>query len=899
MTNYPTDAPKANILVVDDTRNNLRLLVGLLTKQGYKVRPASSGKMALAATLAAPPDLILLDIMMPEMDGYEVCEHLKADDRTRDIPIIFVSAMNEVEDKVKAFAKGGVDYITKPYQSAEVLARVETHLTLRYLQKNLEQRNRELATFNQIGQIFSSTLDLDQVMETVLTEIQYLLDIVSISFWRLEPETNELVCQQAKGPGSNVVGWRLEMGQGITGWVAEHGESMLVPDTWLEELHFKGVDKDTGLIVRSMLSTPLRIKGKVIGVLDLVDTRIGIFNEYDVTLLEPIAASAAVAIENARLFEAEQKSKERAEAAYGALAGLNAVAVTVNESLDMEINLERALQIVLQILELDHAWLLLSEDNGRMLRLIVDLGFPEEFRSREAFSSVDRCACGEALTAGKVRCYFDKNVCRRLTPYLEEFPALSTQHITLPIFAKQKTIALLNLGGANVVNLTPSHYEWLETVSQQIGNALDNGLLHQNTLNKAERLSVINRISTTISQSWQLEEVLPPLLSEVARVLGMNLGVIVLRSNNGQNKYKVRINYGSWQAGTDLNSIAWDKLPLLNMITKTQAPLLISKPNGDPRLEPLSTLIEQERVQTVLVLPLVVQNQLIGFMQLFALSRELVFETAEMELTRTLTNQAAIAIEKARLYQATVTRYKEEQETAHQIQQNLLPRTAPNMPGLKIAGLCQAAHATGGDFYDYILLPNHQLGIVVGDVTGKSLPAAMVMALARNTIRAELVNNPQPDKAMTIANHWLCQDIRPGTFVATVQALIDPRAQHMWLVNAGQTATLLCRGGQTHYLLTNETAGFPLGIQPDTIYTQLKIPLQADDTLLFYTDGLVEAKNSNGTMFSFDRLETSMQRLQQGHNPEQIIEALVAEIQNFVGEAEQHDDITLVVVQVE
>lgn len=146
---YPQNNYKANILAIDDTPANLRLLVGILTEQGYKVRAVPSGKLALAGIRQSPPDLILLDIMMPEMDGYEVCSQLKADAKTRDIPVIFISAINEVLDKVKAFAVGGVDYIAKPFQVEEVLARVETHLALQKLQNNLQDKNEELTKTNE------------------------------------------------------------------------------------------------------------------------------------------------------------------------------------------------------------------------------------------------------------------------------------------------------------------------------------------------------------------------------------------------------------------------------------------------------------------------------------------------------------------------------------------------------------------------------------------------------------------------------------------------------------------------------------------------------------------------------------------------------------------------------
>jgi phosphoserine phosphatase RsbU/P len=134
----------AGILVVDDTPANLQVLAGMLKDRGYKVRPVPSGKLALMAAQHDPPDLILLDINMPDMNGYEVCERLKADDKLKGIPVIFISALTEQIDKVKAFALGGVDYLTKPFQMEELHARVETHLKLRRLQIELEEYSRRL-----------------------------------------------------------------------------------------------------------------------------------------------------------------------------------------------------------------------------------------------------------------------------------------------------------------------------------------------------------------------------------------------------------------------------------------------------------------------------------------------------------------------------------------------------------------------------------------------------------------------------------------------------------------------------------------------------------------------------------------------------------------------------------
>ena len=171
-TNQDEKTTPGDILIVDDETANLKLLKELLSREGYQVRPADRPQLAIDSALAQPPALILLDVRMPEMDGFEVCRRLKQDERTRDIPVIFVSALQDVQDRVQGFEAGGVDFITKPFQEEEVLARVRTHLELRNMQLNLEEmvaeRTAELAESeakyrglvdNSIVGVFSSTLD--------------------------------------------------------------------------------------------------------------------------------------------------------------------------------------------------------------------------------------------------------------------------------------------------------------------------------------------------------------------------------------------------------------------------------------------------------------------------------------------------------------------------------------------------------------------------------------------------------------------------------------------------------------------------------------------------------------------------------------------------------------------
>ena len=318
------------IVIVDHAPEELTLLTWLLTQHGYQVHLLAEPHAVLAAVRDLKPALIVLELTLPAApDAYELCRRLKAAPQTRDIPVLFLSALRETTYKVRAFEAGGADYLAKPFQPEEVVARVQTHLRLRRCQQQTKARearlrqklaqqeeiedalkhcNRELSMLNRVSQSFSSSLELDEVLKTALEEIQQLLQVISASFWLITNENGDLACMQAIGPGSeNLVQWRLQAGQGISGWAASHNESVLALDTWEDPRHFRSVDEQTGFTVRSMITIPLCVKGNVIGILNLVDSRVNHFTPGDVVLLEPLAAAAAIAIDNARLYTAAQQ----------------------------------------------------------------------------------------------------------------------------------------------------------------------------------------------------------------------------------------------------------------------------------------------------------------------------------------------------------------------------------------------------------------------------------------------------------------------------------------------------------------------------------------------------------------------------------------------------------------
>ncbi len=202
---------KGDILIVDDTPDNLHLLSTMLEEKGYEVRSVTNGSTALMGIQAQPPDLILLDINMPGMNGYEVCQRLKADPHTHEIPAIFISALNEVFDKVKAFAVGGVDYITKPFQVEEVLARIENQLTVRRLQaqlrealeqeRSLNQRIEEMAVLEERNRI---ARDIHDSLGHALVALNIQIE-TALTLWQDTPERAYSFLVEAKQLGSEAL----------------------------------------------------------------------------------------------------------------------------------------------------------------------------------------------------------------------------------------------------------------------------------------------------------------------------------------------------------------------------------------------------------------------------------------------------------------------------------------------------------------------------------------------------------------------------------------------------------------------------------------------------------------------------------------------------------------------
>lgn len=295
------------------------------------------------------------------------------------------------------------------------------------------------------------------------------------------------------------------------------------------------------------------------------------------------------------------------------------------------------------------------------------------------------------------------------------------------------------------------------------------------------------------------------------------------------------------------------------------------------------------------VVPLISQGELIGLLNLGPRRSEQEYSADDRRLLNTLAAQAAPALrvaQMARQQQAEARereRIAQELRVARVIQQTLLPKEIPSLPGWKMAAHWQPARAVSGDFYDFITFPDGRIAVIVGDVTDKGVPAALVMATTRSILRASAERLVLPGAVLEQANNNLCPDIPPNMFVTCLYLLLDPATGKARYANAGHN---LPYQRSSEGVLELRARGMPLGLMPGMVYEEKETILNPGDYLILYSDGIVEAHNSAGEMFGFPRLRQMLARPECGS---ELIPCMVGELSAFTGpDWEQEDDVTFV-----
>ena len=455
-------------------------------------------------------------------------------------------------------------------------------------------------------------------------------------------------------------------------------------------------------------------------------------------------------------------------------------------------------------------------------------------------------------------------------------------------------VGILNLVGHNPDRFSQADIPLATDFANQAAIAIHNAELYGQATRRANLLSSIQEIGLSIAGSLKLEDVLQRVSTSVLDLLNAH-HVRIFLYDAAANKFSIA---SALDKGGELNIVpSFIKPPrkdgLTAQVARSGQVVAINNALEHPYYRNLGQNID---FQAVVGVPLINRDQVLG---VFSVSYQQPhkFTSHEIDTLELLATQAAVALENARLYQLEVTQVEQELHIARQIQKGFLPQEIPRIRGWEIAAVCLPARETGGDFYEFVKRRDNRLGIAVGDVSGKSIQAAMLMSAAQSVVASKGSDHLSPAKVMSETNELLFEDVPDGAFVAVSYALISPENGDICFSNGGQLAPYFVPADtQPVQLIETPGAHWPMGVFKQVVYQELTITLRPGDMLVFFTDGLVEQHNQQAKLFGFEGVGSTLERLR-GKAPETVIESLLQNAETFGQGLPPHDDVTLLVIK--
>ena len=646
------------ILVVEDEMDVLEVVSLLLEDAAYRVVQATSGEAALSALQVTEPDLIISDVAMPGMDGFALFRELKANAARSQIPFMFLSSLDEKNNVRKGMELGADDYLTKPFEPEELLSAVKVRLarvaqTRDYLQKEsreqlershqaLADRVAELEALHDIGVAISSTLDSEAILQLIVNRARSLVNASSCSVLLPDPETGELVFHAATDP---IVGMRVPPGQGIAARVLEQRSSLIVRDAADNPDHYGRIGQESGKPIRSLLAVPLLVEDQVIGVLSAVDNRPGRFTQEHCELFLTLASQAAAAMENARLFSAEQEQRALAESLCDTAAALNG-------TLDSDTLLDRILANIERVVSHDQANVMLIESGTA--RVVRNRGYracgQQEDMPVLQLRVADFPTLRQMAETGQPRAIPDVEKSSEWV----QVPGMSgiRSYAGAPIRVDGETIGFINLDSGMPDHLTQAHAERLQTFAAQAAVAIQNTRLFEQAQQEiSERVRLEERLASIYRLGHELTLVRDASVI-VGRALETAAGTLHLASAaygrvdeaTGELVYQDRLINGKRES-IEL------RLPLngdLGIgVAVVRRGLALNVPDTAKELRHVS--VEDEQIRSELCVPMKIGDRIIGVLSV-ANTEPNCYAPVDQQLLQSLADQAAVALENTRLY---------------------------------------------------------------------------------------------------------------------------------------------------------------------------------------------------------------------------------------------------------
>jgi serine phosphatase RsbU (regulator of sigma subunit) len=387
-----------------------------------------------------------------------------------------------------------------------------------------------------------------------------------------------------------------------------------------------------------------------------------------------------------------------------------------------------------------------------------------------------------------------------------------------------------------------------------------------------------------------LDELLETIMDLANKAVKFERGLLMLLSGDTLKAHVVRVPPS--EAG---RSIAISRT-ITDRVIRLKESILTSDAQFDERFK-AGQSVEIQQIRSLMCAPLWNNKEVIGLIYIDSRQKAGLFTVDDLKLLTHLANVAAIKIENARLFEQAVAAERMEQEIqkAAEIQNHLLPAGGPTMPGYEVFGTSLMCRAVGGDYYDYLELDGGRVGIGLGDVAGKGMPAALLMASFQASLRALAELGLSPDDTITRINRVMCKTVPDNRFVTFFYGVLDPRTHSMTYVNAGQCPPCIVRSGGGGIEPLGQS-GPPLGLLLESTYKPYTIEMRPGDVLLCYSDGVSEARGTNDEEFGEERLGALVSR-ECARGPQDIVRVVTEAMASHCAGLSYQDDVTLVVLK--
>jgi len=573
---------------------------------------------------------------------------------------------------------------------------------------------------------------------------------------------------------------------------------------------------------------------------------------------------------------------------------LLSIAKDINSILDIDQLLEHVATLVKQVIPYNHFAIFLHDPDKKVLSWEFGIGYSEEARRRLDAFPTTRGLVGRAVRTRSSVISLDVSMEPDFLFAETESGDRIRSALAIPLIHNDRVVGVVTVESTRLAEFTEDQEQLLSALAGFLAIGLDNARLYRASVRDAATRELLFEVSRETSSTLDLHLLLDKIADGLTKVIDYDLfaiflldpqsGDLILRNTRGWSAESIRL-YSRIEKGTGLY---WKAINERRSIVTEDTSI-------QPSYLPKETL-DGRRLGSQINIPLLAKDRPVGLMSLEG-HQSCCLDDEHERVLNTLANQIAIAIENAQLYEEILTREKKlesDTELAREVQRSMLPDEAPVVPGFDFGSAYLPAENLGGDFYDYIRLPNGRMGIVIADVSGKGVAAAMIMAASRGAVRSAARNQAEPAAVLHDANRRLYRDIKRNVYITACYGVLDPAQRSFSYSSAGHFPPVLVRdNGDSSYL---EAGGTILGMFDGVVFEEEPVKMSPGDLICFYTDGIIDAFNQDEEPFDEERLEKLLVKTR--HLPaSEIVERIISTVQEFSRGCKQHDDMTVIVLK--